>query len=282
MKKTTIFLLLIVVNSFYVIGQVTRQGFDNQQKDNWLYTSNIPFYEFSNGADLWKQKSGSNGRISGPFSGTSYLAGRDLDNEYSESVTGMASPEHILNFEPIYIGGLGAEMSFRVHYVGIDKNDYIYYQLSYNNGTDWSTYDYMADVFRTNQNGNFNSRGWEEVKYTVPTGPSFVRMRLVIYQNGNEYLGFDDFQVVSQTLSTKDNLIEGFTYGPNPTNGVLRMKAKTTLDKASVYDVLGKEVFSQKGSSTEMTLNIANITSGLYLVKVQSGEVTQTFKIINK
>jgi hypothetical protein len=282
MKKTTLFLLLLVVNSFCVIGQVTRQGFDNQQKDNWSYTSNIPFYEFSNGADLWTKKSTANGRIDGPFSGTSYLAGRDLDNEYSESFTGMSSPEHILTFEPIYIGGLGAEMSFRIHYVGIDKNDYIYYQLSYNNGTDWSTYDYMADVFRTTQNGNFNSRGWEEVKYTIPTGPSFVRMRLVIYQNGNEYLGFDDFQVVSQTLSTKDNLIEGFTYGPNPTSGMLRMKAKTTLDKASIYDVLGKEVFSQKGSSTEMTLNISNITSGLYLVKVQSGEVTQTFKIINK
>ncbi|MFC4722856.1 T9SS type A sorting domain-containing protein [Geojedonia litorea] len=282
MKKTTLFLLLLVVNSFYVIGQVTRQGFDNQQKDNWSYTSNIPFYDFGNGSDLWAQKSNSNGRIRGPFSGTSYLAGRDLDNEYSENYTGKSSPEHILTFDPIYIGGLGAEMSFRIHYVGIDKNDYIYYQLSYNNGTDWSTYDYMADVFRTNQNGNFNSRGWEEVKYTIPTGPSFVRMRLVIYQNGNEYLGFDDFQVVSQTLSTKDNLIEGFTYGPNPTSGVLRMKAKTTLDKAAVYDVLGKEVFSQKGSSTEMTLNITNLTSGLYLVKVQSGEVTQTFKIINK
>ena len=47
-----------------------------------------------------------------------------------------------------------------------------------------------------------------------------MKVRLVIYQNGNAYLGFDDFQVQTQTLSNDKNSIEGFTYGPNPTKKV--------------------------------------------------------------
>jgi hypothetical protein len=282
MKNTILTLLLLVIYSYNLSGQVSRQGFDNEFKDNWSYTSNIPFYSLNNDSDIWVQKTNSNGRIPGPYSGSTYLAGRDLDNAFSESYAGVPSPEHILTFDPIYIGGLKAEISFKVYYFGIDKGDYIYYQVSYNNGTDWATYDYMQDVFRTSQQGNFNTREWEEFKHVVPAGKEFVRMRLVIYQNGNEYLGFDDFQVITQTLSNDKNLINGFEFGPNPTHGELRLKANVILDRASVYDILGKNVMNSKGDSKEMTLDLSNLPNGLYVVKVESGEISQTLKVIHK
>jgi len=282
MKKTTLLTLMFVTGSMYLGAQAAKQDFENEVKNNtWNYTTNIPFYSLNNDTDIWNQKAGANGRIPSAYSGTTYLAGRDLDNPYSQSVTGSASPEHILNFNPVNIGGLEAEISFRVHYVGIDQFDYIYYQLAYNNGTDWTTYDYMEDVFRTTQNGNFNSAGWEEFKHVVPAGYNFVRMRLVIYQNGNEYLGFDDFEVRTQTLSNGKNTIEGFTFGPNPTNGTLRLKANTNLDQATIYNLLGKELMSVKGSSREMKLDFSNFSSGIYLIKVQSGDASQTVKVIN-
>ena len=280
MKKTTLFLLLLIANAFYLDAQTVVQDFDNNGKSNWDYTTNIPFYSMNNGTDVW-EKRGENSRIPSAYSGTTFLAGRDLDNPYTESLTGEASPEHILYFDPVNIGGLEAEISFRVHYVGIDKNDYMYYQVAYNNGSGWTSYDYMEDVFKTTQNGNFNSRGWEEFKHTVPSGYNFVRMRLVIYQNGNAYLGFDDFQVLTQTLSNDKNSIEGFTYGPNPTRGELRLKAKVILEKATIYNILGKQIMSVNGSSKEMNLNLSDFSSGIYLVKVQSGETTQTFRIVN-
>jgi len=280
MKKATLFLLLLFASAFYLDAQTVIQDFDNNGKSNWDYTTNIPFYSMNNGTDVW-EKRGENSRIPSAYSGTTFLAGRDLDNPYTESLTGEASPEHILYFDPVNIGGLEAEISFRVHYVGIDKNDYMYYQVAYNNGSGWTSYDYMEDVFKTTQNGNFNSRGWEEFKHTVPSGYNFVRMRLVIYQNGNAYLGFDDFQVLTQTLSNDKNSIEGFTYGPNPTRGELRLKAKVILEKATIYNILGKQIMSVNGSSKEMNLNLSGFSSGIYLVKVQSGETTQTFRIVN-
>lgn len=280
MKKTTLFLLLLIASAFYLDAQTVIQDFDNNGKSNWDYTTNIPFYSMNNGTDVW-EKRGENSRIPSAYSGTTFLAGRDLDNPHTESLTGEASPEHILYFDPVNIGGLKAEISFRVHYVGIDKNDYIYYQVAYNNASGWTSYDYMEDVFKTNQNGNFNSTGWEEFKHTVPSGYNFVRMRLVVYQNGNAYLGFDDFEVQTQTLSNDKNSIDGFTYGPNPTRGELRLKAKVILEKATIYNILGKQIMSVNGSSKEMNINLSDFSSGIYLVKVQSGETTQTFRIVN-
>ena len=280
MKKTTILSILVFIGTLYLGAQSVLQDFDDNGKSNWNYTTNIPFYSFNNDTDVW-QKRGENARIPSAYSGTTFLAGRDLDNPQSESMAGTASPEHILYFDPVYLGGVQAEISFRVQYVGIDKGDYIYYQVAYNNSAGWTTYDYMGDIFRTTQNGNFNSTGWEEVKHTVPSGYNFVRMRLVVYQNGNEYLGFDDFQIKMQALSNDKNSIDGFTFGPNPTKGALKLKANAILDSATIYNILGKELITVKGNSKEINVDLSQFSSGIYLVRVQSGETAQTIRVVN-
>jgi len=281
MKKTTLLTFLLIGCIGYLDAQSKKQDFDNQNGDNWSYTTNIPFYSKNNDTDIWGPK-GSNNRIESAFNGPTFLAGRDLDNPYSESVTGTASPEHILTFDPVYLGGAGADISFRVHYVGLDKGDYIYYQIAYDNGSDWTTYDYMEDIFRTTQTGDFNSRGWQEFKHTVLTGHDFVRMRLVIYQNGNAYLGFDDFELRMLALSTNDKLIDGFTYNPNPTKGALRIKANSILDNVEVYNILGKKLMSYNTSSTEVNLDLSNLSNGIYLLKAISGKASQTARIIKQ
>ena len=280
MKKTTL-LLLLIASAVCLNAQSKKQDFDDDGLDTWTFTTNIPFYSLNSDTDVWGKKE-SNGRVDKPFHGKKFLAGRDLDNPYSESVTGTASPEHILTFDPVYLGGAGAEISFRVHYVGLDQGDYMYYQISYNNGTDWSSYDYMEDIFRTTQSGAYNSRGWEEHVHTVPAGYDFVRMRLVIYQNGNAYLGFDDFMIQMQTLSVNNKVIDGFGFGPNPTKGALRIKANSILDGVEVYNILGKKLMSVKGSSTEIELDLSNFATGMYLLKATSGESSQTARVIKQ
>ncbi|WP_242092400.1 T9SS type A sorting domain-containing protein [Aestuariivivens sediminicola] len=283
MNKTTKLALLLLCSCVsYLNAQSAKQGFENKTEDNWTYTSNIPFYSNSNSTDIWMNQPGANGRIPGPFAGKSYLAGRDLDNPYSEGVTGSDSPEHILTFNAFAINGLPAEIAFRVHYVGLNKNDYIYYELRYDNGNDWSYSDYREDVFKTDQSGNFNSTGWEEITYNIPSGQDYVRMRLVVYQNGNEYLGFDDFELKTATLSNKHRTIEGFAYGPNPTSGVVRFSAYTILDEVAVYNVLGKEIIRKKGGLNTMTVDLTHVPSGVYLTQIKSGDISQTLKLIKR
>ena len=283
MKKTTITLLLFFVSLVCLNAQVSKQGFESGiEKNSWQFSSNIPFYSENNNTDLWRNQSGANDRINGPFSGSSFLAARDLDNDYSEQYTGLTSPEHILTFDSVTLSGLEAEISLRLQYIGLDKADYIYFELIYDNNTNWSTPDYSQDIFRTSQNGNFNSTGWKEIKYSIPTGKNSVSMRLVIYQNGNEYLGFDEFKLVTSTLSSSKNLIDGFSFGPNPTNGVIKLKANVVLDRISIYNVLGKEIISKKINNRESIVDLSRFSTGIYIARAESGEKSQTFKIIKK
>lgn len=284
MNKTTNTLLCFLLLAMLCVNAQgkKKQGFDDDTEDNWAYTSNIPFYTENNASDVWTKYSNANGRIPGPFGGANYLACRDLDNPYSQQYTGLESPEHILTFETTNISGMSAEISFRYHYVGLNMGDYVYFQLRFDNGTDWYYADYEENIFRTSQTGSFNSRGWDYVNYSVPSGYNHVRMRLVIYQNGNEYLGFDNFELNMATLSNKHNLIEGFSYGPNPTYNSLSFRANVELDAITIYNVLGKEVFKLKGNSRNLNVDLSNQASGVYLAKIEAGNIIETLKIIKK
>ena len=282
MYKTTLIMAFLALNVFSLGAQTAFRGFEDSTNDNWDFTSNIPFYTENSNTDLWMDYSQANGRIEQAFAGATYLAGRDLDNPGTEASTGQASPEHILTFDPFLINGLPAEFTFKLHYFFLDKNDYIYYELSYDNGTSWTAPNEHIDVFSTTQGGKFSLTDWTEIKFDVPSGHEYVRMRLVIYQNGNGYLGLDNFELKTVTLATSNNLIEGFSFGPNPTKGTLKLKAKTTIDKVVVYDVLGKEIYIQNGNSTKMTLDLSHLYNGVYFTKVESSGIIQTIRIIKK
>ncbi|MDU8884673.1 T9SS type A sorting domain-containing protein [Yeosuana sp. MJ-SS3] len=281
MKIYGLILLFLSLASLNLRGQNSFQGFEGSIDDNWNYNTNIPFYNL-NGNDVWGAISGSNGRIDGAYKGISYMAGRDLDNPYSESVSGTSSPEHILTFQTIAVNGAPSELSFRINYVFLDKNDYIYFQVKYDNGSDWSSPDVHTDVFNTSQNGNFATNDWVEFNHTIPSGKSHVRFRLVFYQNGNGYIGLDNVQLLSFPLSIENNKIDGFAYGPNPINNILNLRARVALDKVSVFDISGKEIFSKRGDTKEMTLDVSNLATGVYLAKIESQGLSQTVKVIKR
>ena len=88
-----------------------------------------------------------------------------------------------------------------------------------------------------------------------------------------------DFSV---TLQTQNNEIAGLKVYPNPVlNGVLHVESNLNTEKTiSIYDVLGKEVMKTTTSNT--TINIANLNSGIYIVKITEGGKTATKKLVVK
>ena len=288
MRKTGILLLLMLVAPITLLSQNFSQGFEGTAEDNWNYSSNIPFYSLTGEVlDLWNVYSGVNGRIEGASNGLNYIAGSDLYNSYSESVLGETSPEHILTFETIAINGVPTELSFKLNYALLDKSDYIFYEVAYDDGDDWSSPDVHIDVFKTSENGYFLTDGWQEYNFNIPAGKPYVRFRIGLYQNGNGYIGLDDFKLHSSqspmesTASTDTNIIEGLTFGPNPTKDFLRLKAQKNVAKVMVYDISGNEVLRQMGKSKEMVLNVSNLPKGIYLAQVESSVGTyQTIKVV--
>lgn len=74
--------------------------------------------------------------------------------------------------------------------------------------------------------------------------------------------------------------IEGLSLYPNPvSNGKVYITSKNDLDKEIIiFDVLGKKVFQSQLSSRE--LNVSNLPSGVYIIKINENEASATRKLI--
>ena len=81
-------------------------------------------------------------------------------------------------------------------------------------------------------------------------------------------------------LSTQSNSISGLSIYPNPaTKGQFFITSNSGLQKSvSVFDVLGKQVL--KANITDAAINVANLKSGVYFVKVIEDGKTATRKLV--
>ncbi|WP_299890112.1 T9SS type A sorting domain-containing protein [uncultured Lacinutrix sp.] len=70
------------------------------------------------------------------------------------------------------------------------------------------------------------------------------------------------------TLGTVENEITGYSIFPNPAKDIVQILVPNTITnfKIEIYDVLGKQVFLDL--SEENTIDVSNISSGLYLISI--------------
>lgn len=90
--------------------------------------------------------------------------------------------------------------------------------------------------------------------------------------------------IFTGTLSSRNNEIEGFSAYPNPVlNNRVTVKTNSNEKKEiRIFNVLGRNVFSTTFSSTSKVLEIANLASGVYILKVTEGTKTTTRKLIKQ
>jgi hypothetical protein len=81
-------------------------------------------------------------------------------------------------------------------------------------------------------------------------------------------------------LNTQNNEIAGLKVYPNPvSNGVLHIESDLNTERTiSLFDVLGKQVLNTTTSNN--TINIANLNSGVYIIKITEGVKTATRKLV--
>jgi len=87
----------------------------------------------------------------------------------------------------------------------------------------------------------------------------------------------------STSLSTAEFNSESlFAYYPNPVNDNLTLKAQKEISNVSVYNMLGQEVYRNAPNSVDNLVNMSDLQSGAYFVKVTIDNVTETIKVIKK
>ena len=86
------------------------------------------------------------------------------------------------------------------------------------------------------------------------------------------------------TLGVDDYSLSKFKISPNPVTSEFKIELPNTIDSANieVYDVLGKMIYANQISNFNSSIDSSSWNNGIYLVRVISGGVSQTKRIIKQ
>jgi hypothetical protein len=94
---------------------------------------------------------------------------------------------------------------------------------------------------------------------------------------------FDDIEQ-TVTLSDGDDLasnIEGVSTYPNPAKDRLTINSETkTIQKIVLFDILGNQVASLQPNSLNVTIDVADFASGIYIAKILTPTGLGSIKLI--
>jgi hypothetical protein len=119
--------------------------------------------------------------------------------------------------------------------------------------------------------------------YTLPSGANVNNFRavvLVIDGSTNEIINGNSFALstLSNDKFNNTNIVSLF---PNPANDFIQL---SNIDQANIVitDMTGKVVLNQNNVSKDASINISNLTSGVYFVSVNAENTQETIKFIKK
>lgn len=165
---------------------------------------------------------------------------------YVDLSTGTASP----------IGPLGFDANFGQGGTWIDGDPGFVYLSAFDNGA-------------------FQSQ-WRRVD--VLTGSSTL---IGLFNGGSDQVAWTSARG-SLTIGVLENALEGFTYYPNPTNGVLSLKALGNIETVKVYNMLGQQVMNSNVGATTTNLDFSSLNTGTYIMKVSVDGQVGTYQILKK
>ncbi len=91
-----------------------------------------------------------------------------------------------------------------------------------------------------------------------------------------------DIVIDGTNLGVSDNTIAGFSYYPNPTNGILNLKSVDNIEHVSMYNLLGQMVIDNRVEATTSQVDISGLSTGTYLMKVTVNGETGTYKVLKQ
>ncbi len=87
------------------------------------------------------------------------------------------------------------------------------------------------------------------------------------------------------TLSTNEELAAKFNMYPNPATNVVNItnSENVLVNQITVYDIAGKQLSTQSfNNQTEIQLNVENLSSGTYMLHLQTNEGIAVKKLVKK
>ncbi|MGM0635007.1 MAG: GEVED domain-containing protein [Bacteroidota bacterium] len=83
-------------------------------------------------------------------------------------------------------------------------------------------------------------------------------------------------------LSSEEFNSENFSYYPNPVESNLQVRAANTIEKVEIFNTLGQRLSTERPNNASPSINMSNLQSGVYLMKVTIEGATESFQVIKK
>ncbi|MES2863749.1 MAG: choice-of-anchor L domain-containing protein [Bacteroidota bacterium] len=106
-----------------------------------------------------------------------------------------------------------------------------------------------------------------------------------IYFDYNPAITTNTFETLFvNALSSESHTLQNFAIYPNPANNFITIQNKDNaiISKVNLTDILGKNIKTSTYNSSEVSMDISNLNSGIYFVEIYSNEVKTTKKIIKR
>ena len=160
------------------------------------------------------------------------------------------------------------------------NNDFLRILGSYDCGKTWATRKiiYTNQLITAADQSNFipTYSEWKEANIVSLIGPFCVsnfRFKFEFNSGGGNNLYIDNINISYKNTTGTDSFInQEISVYPNPSSDFLKISALKNIDEINIYDIMGKQVYSNKTNTKTLDLNISNFKNGYYSIKIKVGE----------
>lgn len=92
--------------------------------------------------------------------------------------------------------------------------------------------------------------------------------------------GMESFNFSTLSIEDLSEEINSLMVFPNPTQGILEIRGTIQLDKIDLYDLSGRLISNYEPVSGQ--IDLSNLPSGLYILKLQSGDSSVLKRIVKR
>jgi hypothetical protein len=137
------------------------------------------------------------------------------------------------------------------------------------------------------------ANGWQTMEFnfnnqatgTAAFNPAFAYNKASIFFNfgvagSGQIYYFDDMKFGAAVLGVSSFEASNIRMYPNPTSTVLTIEANNVVENVALYNVLGQQVLAKTSNSNSVTLDVANLQTGVYIVKTMIGGVASTSRLV--